>query len=114
MRTTTQKDPLLGFMKDQLDAQLLRYAAGDAKTCPQCGDVMDWRRAVNVCVYIDGSENENSPVKSYTFCCDCYAKNANLFHEAINKLNDKFVRQGKELTAWLDIISGREGRFDSR
>ena len=44
--TASQDVDGFGFLRAQLEGELLRWAVGRAITCPYCGDILDCRRAV--------------------------------------------------------------------
>ena len=45
-KTASQDVDGFGFLRAQLEGELLRWAVGRAITCPYCGAILDCRRAV--------------------------------------------------------------------
>lgn len=99
----TMPQEIESFLARQLHIQLLKYAAGTAICCPQCGDIMDWNRTVNAELFRSVAGGAESVVRSYTLCAKCWDKVAPIIAEGIAKVTAKHP----ELKARLEIIDGR-------
>lgn len=53
--------------KSLLSKQLLRYAAGSVINCPECGQIMDWRRTVTTEFHATTGNTT-----TYTACTRCW------------------------------------------
>ena len=69
MKTVTGTPELDSFMLREVTKNLLKYAAGQAITCPTCGSIMDWKRT---CI-IEVHQGE-STLRTYALCAACWDK----------------------------------------
>lgn len=58
-----------GLLQNELNRQLLKYAAGYAMTCRRCTAILDCRRAVNIDVK---SLQTGNTLRNFTVCGTCY------------------------------------------
>lgn len=77
---TTHKD-VTEMFKDQMNGELLKYAAGHYIFCPVCGDLLDWKTVVIIEVY-KGSDYKGQQVA----CTKCFKP------EGIAKLEAKGIK----------------------
>lgn len=91
------------FLKNQLNIQLLKYAAGQHIVCSNCGEIMDWRRTVTAELsrHLPGEPEE--VIGSYTMCAKCWDKNKANLEEGMARA----VARRPDLNPKLDVVDGR-------
>lgn len=65
-------DPIL---REHLNRNLLKYAAGYNVTCPACGSIMDCKRTVILSVSgVPEGKQAEEPVREFVQCAKCWDK----------------------------------------
>ena len=100
--------PVIGLVRDTVEANLLKYAAGRAIACPGCGEIMDWRTTVLVSIYAALPEKPEKAIKDYLQCGSCWDKNRHHLEEGLEKTKARITN----VTLRTEVVDGRDGRFD--
>ena len=108
--TTETTDRIVDpFLRNQIEAQLLKYAAGQNITCPACGSIMDWKRTAIVTLYTSVSAKPDQLHQQYVQCTKCWSQRRRAFNEGLAKAQQQAQKFGVALRA--EILDGRERRF---
>ena len=100
------------MMKTVLEANLLKFSAGQAIFCPDCQKVMDWRDTVVATIHarkLDKPDQEEKCVTSYVVCGKDWDR---LGHRVVKGVEDANVKLAGKVKARLELVDGREKRFD--
>ena len=98
------------FMQTTLEASLLKASAGRAIFCPNCEDVMDWRRTVVATVHGAPTGKPEECLKAYVVCDHCWDK---LGKDTVDGVASSNARLGERGHARLEVVDGRDARFDA-
>lgn len=104
------KDIVESIIKTPVESNLLKYAAGQAIFCPNCDNIMDWRRTVVATIHAIKPGAEEQIVRSYTVCGKCWDKLGQHVTSGVEQANAKLGSKG--ISARVEIVDGRETRFD--
>lgn len=92
-----------GFMRDQVNKQLLRWAAGHCMTCSNCGDILDCESTVSAEVSRNYQNRGEEIISEYVVCGTCWDQFKGKVLEGVERANARLP----ELNGKVDIVDGR-------
>ena len=99
------------FIRTPIESNLLKWSAGQAIFCPNCQSIMDWRKTVVATIHaIKPGDSDETVIKSYVVCCNCWAKRGKIVRDGVEKSNVNLAPKG--IKARLEVVDGSEARFD--
>ena len=100
------------IIKTPVESNLLKWSAGQAIFCPNCQNIMDWRKTVVATIHAKTDKTPEKVIKSYVVCVECWDKVGHRVTDGVDKFNAKNVGSADGATAWTEIVDGREERFN--
>jgi len=89
-------------MRDVLEFQLVKYAAGRHITCPNCGNILDANSTV-VCSIHCRMKGEEVIMKNCVLCGPCFEKRKAAFYKSVDDVH----KQRPDLLLRIVLIDGR-------
>lgn len=96
------------LMKDAVELNLLKNAAGQNIFCPSCQRIMDCRETVIATIYASSPKIQEKIVAQYCSCAKCFDKRK---HNLEKGIADS-IAKNPEVSARIEIVDGRDSRFN--